>query len=507
MIHIYDIAPQEGKSEDAELTVDGKACPLHEARVSAVPFNRRWPGHQRSKSQTELVSFGLFATDGPARIVINPRRKWQTAVIRPLSSGCQVQNLGNGEIAFEIPGPGFYSVDLDGIHKGIFIFADPLSKAAVPSPGTGVIYYGSGYHEVGMIELHDNETLFLDEGAVVFACIHAKDAKNIRILGPGILDGSHNVEQPLPDIDPLLLEEQRKKGFEITNVSRRDTIVLEFCENVTIDGITIRDSLLYTVRPIGCKNLKIENLKVIGNWRYNSDGIDMHNSEDVVIRHCFLRTYDDTICVKGFDYTMNMADMVHGGKYYDVSRNVLVEDCVLWNDWGIVLEIGAETRAREIYNVTFRNCDIIHHAGAACNIQNVDYADVHDITFENIRVEYKSISQPQRLQFSEEEVYEETRDDEFQPLLMSTSIFPIPEYAQDGDRRGTIRSILFKDIAVIATRMPPSIFAGFDDEHQSRDLTIENLTLNGQKLRTLPEANVTVGKFAAGITLNDSTGK
>ena len=76
---------------------------------------------------------------------------------------------------------------------------------------------------------------------------------------------------------------------------------MNYCKDIEIDGITIRDSLVYNIRPIACENLTIKNIKIIGNWRYNSDGIDMHNCENVVIDNCFIRTFDDSICIKGFD--------------------------------------------------------------------------------------------------------------------------------------------------------------------------------------------------------------
>ena len=71
---------------------------------------------------------------------------------------------------------------------------------------------------------------------------------------------------------------------------------------------------------------------MMGCWRYNSDGIDMHNCENVHIDGCFLRTFDDSICVKGFDcyYDEDVEQAVHdamyrGGKSYDVFKNVLDE--------------------------------------------------------------------------------------------------------------------------------------------------------------------------------------
>ena len=57
----------------------------------------------------------------------------------------------------------------------------------------------------------------------------------------------------------------------------------------------------------------------------------MHNCEDVLIENCFLRTFDDSICVKGFDCfyeddvekAVNEA-MYRNGKSYDVFKNVML---------------------------------------------------------------------------------------------------------------------------------------------------------------------------------------
>ena len=45
------------------LKINGETVETNTARVSKIPFNRRWPGHQRSKDQTELISFVSCETD------------------------------------------------------------------------------------------------------------------------------------------------------------------------------------------------------------------------------------------------------------------------------------------------------------------------------------------------------------------------------------------------------------------------------------------------------------
>ncbi len=498
MSRVYQFSVGEAPSTLCVLHVDGVEAPLHTARVSAEPINRRWPGHQRSVEETEYVGFALFATDGPADITMKPNRSFERAVVNPRSKGV-TPLVEDGVIRFTIPGPGFYSVELDGYHNAIYLFADAEKQYEADINDPNVIYYGKGVHNAGCIELHSNQTLFIDEGAVVFARIFAKDADNIRIIGHGILDNSRNTEDILFEFGEKEIE-QFKKGFAVTNAARKHTVELNYCDNVEIDGITIRDSLVYNIRPIGCRGIDIRNVKLIGNWRYNSDGIDMHNCEHVRISDCFIRTYDDSICVKGFDYAQNEADMLHDGYLHDTFHDVLIERCVIWNDWGRALEFGAETHAREIYDVTFRDCDIIRVANIACDIQNVDYADIHDVLFDNIRVCYDEVTQEPRLQKSDTDVFVEDPSSAYMPLLLGSFVTYIPEYSKGDTKRGINRDITFRNIQVSAPAMPPSVFRGFDAEHQSRDITVDGLYLNGKRVEGLEDANITIGDFTSNIS-------
>ena len=58
---------------------------LNTARVSAVPFNRRWPGHQRCLEETELINFLSCAADEPLEFEITPKNPFEKIDIRPKS--------------------------------------------------------------------------------------------------------------------------------------------------------------------------------------------------------------------------------------------------------------------------------------------------------------------------------------------------------------------------------------------------------------------------------------
>lgn len=501
---VYPVTKTELFCDDYIVKINGKQANLNTARVSAVPFNRRWPGHQRQIEQTEVIQFLSLATDEPLNFEIIPKAPFDAKdlKIRPRSLGIVPEVTVDGVISFTLPHSAYFTVEPFGRNNALHIFADPVCDYEINLDDENLIYFGAGEHDVGTIELKSNQTLFLDEGAVVYCSVYAKDADNIRILGRGILDNSRNVEE--------ILYEENAVGNEeaVNNAKRQHTVQLEYCNNVQIDGITIRDSLVYNIRPIGCSKLSIKNVKIIGCWRYNSDGIDMHNCVDVHISDCFLRTFDDSICVKGFDCYYDgdveaavKAAMYRNGKSYDVFKNVLVEKCVIWNDWGKCLEIGAETRAEEISNIHFYNCDLIHLTNDALDCMNVDYADVHDVCYSDIRIEADETIPYPSLQRKDSEVYENTEPD-YMPTVICAHVCFHHEYSAGGGRRGKNRNMTFSNIRVYGDHEPRAYFGGYDEEHKTENILIEDLYWNDIPVTNIE--NITLGNFTNNIRIESN---
>ena len=469
---------EERNAAGYAVTVDGETAPVSAVRNSAMPVNIRWPGHQREIDQSEIDGMVRFSFSGAAKVAVTCSRDFREVTVRPRAKGVRPTVEGR-RVEFTVTEPGGYSVEFDGIHRNLHVFADPPERERVKLGDAHVRYFGPGVHEPGLIELRSGETLYIDAGAVVFGRVHARDADSIRILGRGILDMSRIREQPV-EIDPKLVEEQRRKGFAITNAKRWDAVRLEFCDDVLIDGITVRDSLCYNIRPIACRGLTIRNVKICGNWRYNSDGIDMHNCERVRISDCFVRTFDDAICVKGFDYCMDEADMLHDGYRHDRFTDAVIERCTVWCDWGRALEFGAETRAAEISGITFRDCDLIRCHAVACDVQNCDYADIHGVTFEDIRVELDSPV--------EKTVYSASAKDfdpkpvvGGQPPVFASIIHVVPEYSKGDVRRGRIRDVTLRNIDVRGSQVPRISLVGFGATNRVSGVTIDGIRWNGEE--------------------------
>jgi len=456
----------EALCEDYELQVEGRPVPVYACRVSAVPFNQVWPGYQRPLDQTEVAGFACWDMTGPVEVAVQSRREVKSVVVRPASLAIRPRVEGN-RVVFTLARPAPVVVEVNGPHHALHLLASPPEKD-VPAPDApGVRYFGPGVHKPGRMELKSNETVYLAGGAVVYGSIHASGAAKIRIAGRGILDVS-------------ALERGQGGG----------AVRLVNCTGATIEGITMRDPDVWCCALFGCRDATISNVKLVGLWRYNADGIDVCNSQDVVVEDSFVRAFDDALVIKGLKSRQGSLDD------RPVS-NVRFRRCVVWCDWGRAMEIGAETCAPEIAAVAFEDCDIVRTTHIAMDIQHGDRAAIRDIRFENVRVEIDQRNPRPQFQRSREEKYREEPQGAYCPTLIEIVIRKTG-YSRD-DARGTVRDVLFKDIAVTSPIEPPSSFRGFDEGHTVQGVTIQNLRFNGRPIRNAKEARLSIGPFVQDV--------
>lgn len=460
-------APEGEKlSEDYTLRVDGRAVPVYSCRVSAVPLNQVWPGYQRPLDQTELAGFAYWGMSKPVTVEVISNRPFQSVAVRPSSLGIRPSVKGR-RISFQISKTGQVTVELDGPHRALHLFADP-PESGVPKAGDpNVLYFGPGIHRPGKITLRTGQTVYVAGGAVVYTAIAGRGLSRVRILGRGIMDTS---------------EFARGQGG--------GSIRLTDCSDVKIDGVILRDPDEWCITTSACRNVLISGVKLIGLWRYNADGIDICNSQDVTIRDSFVRSFDDSIVLKGLKQRRESFDE-------RPVRNIRASHLVLWCDWGRALEIGAETCAPEITDTVFRDIDIIRTTHIAMDIQHGDRAAVDGIRFENIRVEVDDFNPLPVYQRERGEKYNADPKAGYVPEL-SEIIIRRTSVSHD-EQRGAVRNVLFKDIFVTGKPMPPSSFTGEDAGHDVQGVTFENLRWNGRPVTSAKDARLQVNNHVQGV--------
>ena len=458
---------------EVKVTLNGTAVQVHGSRESAVPFNRVWPGKQRTLDQTEMAGFVNFAADEAVVVKVEVTGDWEfdKAVIRPLSKNIKPQVNGK-EVTFTLTEPGQYALELGTCHQLINFFFDPITSQVKAEDVD--YYFGPGIHFPEVIRLKSGDRVYIDSGAVVFGSILGIGVQDIHIFGGGILHGG--------------TENRIFCDFMETNL--KSTIKFYNSDHIRIEGIIVQDSSNWTTSFFGCSDVVIDNYKVVGQWRYNTDGIDLISTRDVQITNSFVRTFDDGI-------VLGASDAVKVETVPDLRRevcicNVFVKNCTVWCGWGRSLEVGIVTCTPEYKNILFEDCDLIHNSASCLDIQNGNYATIHDVTFRNIRVEYQSEALPEICQKSDDMVYDNAGRMGVPKLLNVDN----HRYGGQNGKFGDTFDILFEDIKVLAedgvSEKLPIRFGNFSNDVKVADITIRNLTVNGRKISSPDEMDLQV---------------
>jgi polygalacturonase len=213
--------------------------------------------------------------------------------------------------------------------------------------GGGMVYLSPRVYLCGTVVLKINVTLYLEAGAVILGSkdvaqyspqagpsvtgdanrhhlIFARDAENVTLCGPGLVDGQgpsfwvpsgrrkYGPEEQWADVASLYL-----------NPLPRVSPMLEFvnCRHLNVEQVRLENASGWTMRLMSCIGVVVDGISiknpVVGP---NTDGLDISNSSDVRVANCSIDTGDDAICLKSENPY---------GDTVPVMRNVTVTNCTL----------------------------------------------------------------------------------------------------------------------------------------------------------------------------------
>ncbi|MFN7999240.1 MAG: glycoside hydrolase family 28 protein [Bryobacteraceae bacterium] len=240
--------------------------------------------------------------------------------------------------------------------------------------GGGTVLLPAGTYVSGTIVLKSHVSLQLDPGAVLRASrdlrdyplhvpalrsytdtytdkslIYAEDAENIGITGRGTIDG---------------------QGTSFKGEYKVRPYVIRFvkCHDVSVSGVTIRDSPMWVQHYLACDQVNIRGITVRSRVNSNNDGIDIDACRGVRISDCDIWSGDDAIVLKA---TLDRP-----------CRDVVVTNCVL-STLCNALKLGTESNGG-FENITFSNCAIYDTRLAGIAIEMVDGGVLDRVNVSNI---------------------------------------------------------------------------------------------------------------------------
>jgi polygalacturonase len=273
------------------------------------------------------------------------------------------------------------------------VIQSTIDRAA--DEGGGEVIVPPGRYRVTALRLRSGVTLRLDEGAVLWPSrdsadygdtklpiVGAEDATNIAVVGRGAIEGGGDC-----------FYDTSGEALKV----RRPHYVLNFknCRGVTIQDVTLRNSMHWTCRLQCCENIVIRGI-TIRNGAYGvqhcTDGIDLVCCRHALIEGCDIETGDDGVCLK------SELDKRVPTDRHPVMTDIVVRDCVIASTCNAT-KIGTET-VGDIENVLFERITVRKHSNpqgknpipsgvciAAISLQSNDGAHVRNIVCRDYTIE------------------------------------------------------------------------------------------------------------------------
>lgn len=204
--------------------------------------------------------------------------------------------------------------------------------------------------------------------------IYATDVENIVIKGHGTLDGQGKAWWLEMYRHELAWRDEKRRDVSdyqkmwnavndedelrrLTNPDWHNNLNFRFfrppffqairSKNILIEGIKIINSPFWTINPEFCQNVTVKGITLINPPSPNTDGINPSSCKDVHISDCHISVGDDCITIKsGRDQ--------QGRDYGVPCENITITNCTMLNGHGGVV-IGSEVSG-DVRKVSISNC-------------------------------------------------------------------------------------------------------------------------------------------------------
>jgi len=258
--------------------------------------------------------------------------------------------------------------------------------------GGGTLKVTRGTYLTGPLELFNNTTLEIEEGAVLrflsdvqryppvltrwegIVCfgmhplVFARDAHDIALKGGGTIDGNGSpwwvsirhkksvrqsgpvepIETTLAEYNKDLIDQPSGGGGREMQFLRPPLVQFFRCSNIAIEGLTFRNSPFWTIHPVFSDHVTIRDVFVQNPPDApNTDGIDIDSCTDIIISNSTVDVGDDCIAIKAGAGERGLRE----GK---ASTRITIRDCHFKQGHGGVV-IGSET-AGGVSEVSVSDC-------------------------------------------------------------------------------------------------------------------------------------------------------
>lgn len=368
-----------------------------------------------------------------------------------------------------LPAPATYNViDFGAVPDGQTLNTAAIQRAvdSCAGKGGGRVLFPPGRYLSGSICLKSGVELYLSAEATLlgstrridydknnwYALLLAHSQRNIAVRGAGTIDGQGTALAA--DVDRLYREGIIKDAYRDNRVhesQRPQLIDFEQCQNINIEGITLKNAACWVQRYGACDSLRIEHIRVESRAFWNNDGIDLVDCTNTLVRHCDIDVADDGICLKS-------------DRRERACNRIRIEHCRIRSS-ASALKFGTNSYGG-FKNITISELDIYDTYRSAIALEIVDGGTLENILVQHIRARNTGNALFMRLGHRNQRV----APGQFRGVRIRDVEVQVP--AGKPDAGMALEGPLPKDKQNIA----PIVLAGLPD-HPLEDIRIENIAV------------------------------
>ncbi len=467
--------------------------------------------------------YAHFSFEGEIQIEVTATEPITDFRVRPLSYGLAGQAAGN-KLIFKLDRPRYLMVNINQL-QNLVILADPLEVDAPPptgegirnvqqapygadatgtskvtailqhaiddshAAGGGIVYVPAGTYRTASLLMRSNVDLYLEGGALLLGTGDPADYvqcnpgsksqaittfirfnegdSQMRVRGRGMIDGNG--------------EELYRHGGRKDPHSLRITLLRPNKNSqVTLEGVIVSHGTTWTVVPQQSDGIRIENLKLLNSeFGSENDGIDINSCQNVLVRHCFTYSNDDSLCAKPC-VSGNFKSVIQGPD--EEICDVVFDDIVVYGRCaGAKVGLQGSTPTT---NVWFKNIEVLQGSRGIVIHHRQGSSDMDGIHFVNFNVEN----------------------------LIRRVYTPYPIQIQiEGPARGTfkVRNVVIDNVNFLkfgngdsedGFNGEPSRILGLSREATIVNMTIRNLRIAGRPILNPEDGRMNINEFVTGIT-------
>lgn len=214
--------------------------------------------------------------------------------------------------------------------------------------GGGRVVVPAGDYKIGSIVLRSNVHLYLEMGATLYGSTDLKDYRPMKSDYVSLRTKTTTIQLIYADkvrcvsIDGYGIIDGRGRAFKKQSwndegITRPHLLRFIQSEDITIKGITLKNSGCWMQHYLACDRLIIDGIKVFNRNNYNNDALDLDGCHDVIVTNMLADSDDDGITLKSTSPRL--------------CENIRISDCVVSSHCNAV-KLGTET------NGGFRNINI-----------------------------------------------------------------------------------------------------------------------------------------------------